>query len=508
MEMAYPTDRRHGNRAVLPITLRDLAAPVFRQRRLASFIFVGILAAAVVSALFVSRNYQAEMKILVNRERSDPVVSPNSTEANSSAPMAAVSEEDINSEVELLKSRDLIESVVLKCGLEANHDTLWDRIGDRFRGVHSRASARLSRSVQAFENRLIVDPLQKTNLIRVAYTDHDPRLAAQVLQTLATLYQEKHAAVHRPAGTFTFFDQQAGRYRNELAAAEEKLTKFDRHDEITDPSAQKQLQMEKLAEFQAELEQDGAAAYAAGERAKALRDQAAAAPDRQTTQTRKLDNAELLAHLEDTLVSLQLKHSEMLVKYAPAYPPVRTIETEIQTTQKAIAQARQTPVEEITSDRVPAQDWRATELAKAEADQAQLTAYASAAARVVRHYQEVSQRLGREETAQDDLVRTVKIAEANYLLYSQKREEARISDALDRRRILNVAIAEAATAPAFPVQNLGWLLMGGFFMATITSVGSAYAVDRLDPSFRTPAELGRYLEVTVLASIPECTSSE
>lgn len=506
--MAYPTDRRHGNRAVLPITLRDLAAPVFRQRRLASFIFVGILAGAVVSALFVSRNYQAEMKILVNRERSDPVVSPNSTEANASAPMAAVSEEDINSEVELLKSRDLIESVVLKCGLEANHDTLWDRIGDRFRGVHSGASARLSRSVQAFENRLIVDPLQKTNLIRVAYTDHDPRLAAQVLQTLATLYQEKHAAVHRPAGTFTFFDQQAGRYRNELSAAEEKLTKFDRHDEITDPSAQKQLQMEKLAEFQAELEQDGAAAYAAGERAKALRDQAAAAPDRQTTQTRKLDNAELLAHLEDTLVSLQLKHSEMLVKYAPAYPPVRTIETEIQTTQKAIAQARQTPVEEITSDRVPAQDWRATELAKAEADQAQLTAHASAAARVVRHYQEVSQRLGQEETAQDDLVRTVKIAEANYLLYSQKREEARISDALDRRRILNVAIAEAATAPAFPVQNLGWLLMGGFFMATITSVGSAYAVDRLDPSFRTPAELGRYLEVTVLASIPECTSSE
>ena len=222
--MAYPTDRRRGNRAVLPITLRDLAAPIFRQRRLASFIFVGILAGAVVSALFVSRNYQAEMKILVNRDRSDPVISPNPTEANASAPMPAVSEEDINSEVELLKSRDLIESVVLKCGLEENRDTFRDRIEDRIRGVHSAAGARLSRSVQTFENRLIVDPLQKTSLIRVAYTDRDPRLAAQVLQTLATLYQEKHAAVHRPAGTFTFFDQQAARYRNELAAAEEKLT--------------------------------------------------------------------------------------------------------------------------------------------------------------------------------------------------------------------------------------------------------------------------------------------
>jgi uncharacterized protein involved in exopolysaccharide biosynthesis len=506
--MDHQTDQHRGNHAGLPITLRDLAAPVFRQRRLASFIFVGILAGAVVSALFIARNYQAEMKILVNRDRADPVVSPNPTSANAAAPIPAVSEEDINSEVELLKSRDLIESVVLRCGLETNHDTLWNRIADRIRGTRSAADARLSRSVEAFEDRLIVDPLPKTNLIRVAYTDRDPRLAASVLETLATLYQEKHAAVHRPAGAFTFFDQQAARYGTELAAAEEKLAKFDRWDDIVDPAAQKQLQMEKLTEFQAELQQDRAAAYAAGERAKALRVQAAAAPERQTTQTRKLDNAELLAHLEDTLLTLELKRNDMLVKYAPAYPPVRAVEAEIRTTERAITEARQAPVQEITSDRVPAQDWRATELAKAEADQVQLTAHGAAAARAVRHYQELTQKLGQEGAAQDDLARAVKIAEDNYLLYSRKREEARISDALDKKRIVNVSIAEAATVPAFPVQNLGWLVIVGFFMASVTSVGSAYAVDRLDPSFRTPSELGRYLEVTVLASIPESTSRQ
>src|SRR6185437_1950020 len=115
--MDYPIDRRHRNPVALPITLRDLAAPIFRQRRLASFVFIGILTGAALSALFVSRNYQAEMKILVNSDRADAVVSPNPTEAISAAPMPAVSEEDINSEVELLKSRDLVTSVVLKCGL-------------------------------------------------------------------------------------------------------------------------------------------------------------------------------------------------------------------------------------------------------------------------------------------------------------------------------------------------------------------------------------------------------
>src|SRR2546427_4639833 len=44
-------------------------------------------------------------------------------------------------------------------------------------------------------------------------------------------------------------------------------------------------------------------------------------------------------------------------------------------------------------------------------------------------------------------IRNVKAAEDNYLLYLRKQEEARISDALDRRQIVNVSIAQAATVP-------------------------------------------------------------
>jgi len=38
----------------------------------------------------------------------------------------------------------------------------------------------------------------------------------------------------------------------------------------------------------------------------------------------------------------------------------------------------------------------------------------------------------------------------DYLLYLHKQEEARISDALDRQRISNVVVAEAATVPFKP----------------------------------------------------------
>lgn len=489
------------------VTLRDVVRPVFRHRRLALLIFFGIFFGAILAILLLPRKYEAEMKLLVNRDRVDAVVTPNADSPAGAQPTAAISEEDINSEVELLKSRDLLEKVVLACGLDSEVESNWAQIAGRvssfLRVTPSTPEARLAESVQTLENRLVVDPLKKTTLIRVAYTSRDPALSARVLGTLATLYQEKHAAVHRPAGTFSFFDEETNRYRNDLAAAEMQLTDFNSQAGIISAVAQKQLVLQQISQFEAELVQTQTSAGEARTRALALKAEAAGTPERQTTQVRKTDNAQLLASLQASLLSLQLKHSEMTMKYAPEYPPVVEVEKQIAGARAAIAQALASPIQEITTDRTPAQDWMATELAKAETDRSALDARAAATARAVSHYERAAQTLGVQGTMQDDLARNVKTAEDNYLLYLHKREEARISDALDSKRIVNVSIAEAATIPALPTLHLAWVLIGGFFIASVASVGSAYAVDRLDPSFRTPDELGRYLDVKVLASIPE-----
>jgi uncharacterized protein involved in exopolysaccharide biosynthesis len=150
----------------------------------------------------------------------------------------------------------------------------------------------------------------------------------------------------------------------------------------------------------------------------------------------------------------------------------------------------------------------ATEVVRAETDRKAFEAQAGAIVGVVRLYQEIAKNLDEKGRHQDDLARNVKIGEDNYLLYLRKREEARISDALDSKRIVNVTIAEMATVPALPALNILWLFVGGFFTAGIVSVGAAYAVDRMDPSFRTPDELVRYLNVKVLASIPSSTSEK
>src|ERR1035437_9828406 len=96
-------------------TLRDIIAVLFRQRwpMLAAFILVVI--AVAVSGVWVPK-YEAQMKILALRQRSDAMVT-SSANAPSQYSNDQVSEEDLNSEVELLNSDELLRKVVLTTGL-------------------------------------------------------------------------------------------------------------------------------------------------------------------------------------------------------------------------------------------------------------------------------------------------------------------------------------------------------------------------------------------------------
>lgn len=502
--MDHAAIQTSGSHRAAPFTLRDATRPLFRHRRLVGLIFGGVFCGALVSFFLLPRKYESEMKILVTRDRIDAAVTPYQNAAVMPAP--AVSQDDLNSEVELLKSRDLLQKVVLSCGLDAVKEPTWSRmagrVDDLLSASHSTPGVRLARAVDTLRSQLIAEPIQNTTLIRVVYASRNPQLSARVLRKLAVLYQEKHGEVHRPAGAYRFFVQETASAHNALSAAETQLEDFDAQGGIVAPQDQEQLTLQELSRFQAEFQTDQASASASEARIRALRRQEAVTPKRQTTQERTLDNAQLLANLQSTLVSLQLKRTDMLMKYAPTYPPVAAVNTQIAETKKAIVDAQRSPADETTTDRVPAQDWMATELAKSEADHAQFEAEAAATARIVHQYQQEAAKLSREAAFHDELAREVKTAEDNYLLYRHKREEARISDALDSKRIVNVSIAEAPTVPALPTRHFAWFLIGGFFTAGVVSIGTAYAVDQWDPSFRTSDEVSRYLDIDVLASIP------
>src|ERR1700691_3473467 len=91
-------------------TARDVVAIGFRHQRVMVLCFVGVVLGVMLSAIFLPAKYRAETKLLVRRERVDPVVS-----AEQNAPMMfhdTVGEEEINSEIELIQSQDVMRAVV------------------------------------------------------------------------------------------------------------------------------------------------------------------------------------------------------------------------------------------------------------------------------------------------------------------------------------------------------------------------------------------------------------
>src|SRR5438552_13382897 len=224
--------------------LRDLLEIGFRQRRVIINSFLGIFSVAVLLGFLLPKKYEAQMKILVRHERAESVVSP---ERESPVQWRTeVSEEELQSEAELIKSRDLLTKVVVACDLQ--------NIGlsSLLKGAGDQDDQRVPRAVLALEKNLTVQPIKLTNLISVSYKSKDPQLVARVLNSLASLYLEKHLAMHRAPGEFEFFHQQAEEYRKALATAEAKLTDFSREQGVVNPGLEKEIAVRKLAEFEAD----------------------------------------------------------------------------------------------------------------------------------------------------------------------------------------------------------------------------------------------------------------
>jgi uncharacterized protein involved in exopolysaccharide biosynthesis len=110
--------------------------------------------------------------------------------------------------------------------------------------------------------------------------------------------------------------------------------------------------------------------------------------------------------------------------------------------------------------------------------------------------------LDQQSITRQDLLREVKANEQSYLTYLAKREQERMSDALDTTRIANVAIAVPPAIPVLPA--FGWpvIVFAGIGFAGVASIGGAYAADYLDSSFHTSAQLTDGLGIPVVVAFP------
>lgn len=475
-------------------TPRDVAAVLFRHKKLLVTTFLLLFAGCFLYALLLP-SYKAEMKILIRRGRIDPALTPTQT----SSPLFEhdeISEQEMNSEVELLHGGDILRRVVIETGL-ADKSSWFSKLRGDARAV------KVETAVQRLAAKLEVQPVRKSRLITISYRSSDPRLSAGVLRTLADTYIKRHTEMRRPSGQQMFFETQMMRAGDALKQTQERLIEFTRKHGVVSAELERDLTLQKLSEAESADLGVRASIAETSERARTLETKLKELPEKRVVQLRNTDNQQLQEKLKSKLLELALRRTSLLTKFQPSYRLVEEVNQQISQTKSAIEAEDLKPLRDETTEEDPEYQWAHSEALKSQVELKALKQRHAVGQAQISIFRGAAQRLGENAVVQRDLEQKLKAAEDKYLLYLNKHEEARIGDSLDENGILNVAIAEPPNVPALPLWPAWSSTCLAFFAASVVSTSLAFAVDYFDPSLRTPQEIVQVLGTPVLAALPK-----
>ncbi len=360
------------------------------------------------------------MQVVVGRERSDPTVTgqQNAAAGNNTV----VTADEVASEIALLQGRDMLREVAEICKLSNPDPSLWDKFD--FREPQVKKAEDLEHAIKALARKLKVEAQKTSHVIDVQYAKSGPpETPACVLQTLGNLYLEKHLRLQRPAGTFDFFAQETAKYQQALADSESRLANFSKTEGIAAPEILRTDMAEQLVNAQASLYRAHQAIAADQQRIENLKKQMAVTPPRSSTAEASISAIMLVEQLQSSLLTLDLKRTQLLMKYDPSYPLVKETEQEIAQTKEAITRAEQAKYVNKTTDRDTTFEYLRQDQAKTEADLASEQATAAALSNTIHGMQSEMVSLDVKAVKQGALLREAKANEGNYLLYLNKRNK-------------------------------------------------------------------------------------
>src|SRR5438552_6591591 len=156
-------------------SVRTAIEALFRHKRLFLRCVGAVILLAVAFLIFIPREYSSEMKILVQNARGNVVLSAERT--NPINVISDVTESQVNSELEILQSRDVLDPVA---------DPSWQSMP-----LERRSASEIDEHeavLRKFGRKLEADVIRKTNIIGVSFRARTPEQARHSLQALAETY--------------------------------------------------------------------------------------------------------------------------------------------------------------------------------------------------------------------------------------------------------------------------------------------------------------------------------
>lgn len=459
---------------------------VIRKRRWSVFFtLIAVFAAVAIWTFKQKPMYEAKGLLEIEQE------SPNIVTVQDLFQIENITNDYVETQYKILQSDSLARKVIEQLHLDQKREfNSGQGMADLFRILGADTNqketfpmdaAHKQHVLQAFENRLTVEPLQRSRLVRIKFDSESPKLAASVVNTLAASYIQRNLQVHWEAAqkASAWLGEQLNGLKRKLQKSEDELQQYASTNGLLylggESGETENIVDQRLRELQGELIQAQADRYAkealfhtaqSGEK-----DASPGVSDNRVTQD-----------LMDRLGDLERQYAALAPDFKPDYPKMKEIQSQIDETEQFLQQQRQ------------------------EAERHVAEEYFAAVHRedlVQKAFDE--QKKGASVVAQKSVQYNIlkREVETNKQLYEgllQRLKEAGVSSAL---RTSNIRMVDAAMPPASPLRpRVALNLACGLLLGLVGGAGLAFAQERIDNTLKSPGDVEYFLHMPVLGLIP------
>ncbi|HUJ32988.1 MAG TPA: polysaccharide biosynthesis tyrosine autokinase [Candidatus Acidoferrum sp.] len=335
--------------------------------------------------------------------------------------------------------------------------------------------------LKKFKDRLSVEPVKRSRLIEVSFDSNDPRLAAQVVNTLASTYIEENLEARWDASqqASNWLAQQLETMKAKLEKSEDDLQRYARDNGLlfleTDKGTTENIVVQRLRELQEQLTQAQADRFEKESLFHLLQQ-----GDRASLPG-VFDN-KLMQDLSEQLAELEREKSRLISTFTPDYPRVKEIQSQIDESRAGLDAERERGAKRIANDYEAAVGRENMLRAAFQEQQKQANDIA-------------------EKSVQYNILK--READTNKQLYVgllEKLKETGISTSLKATNIRVVDPAHPPKKPARPriLLNLSLAALLGLCLGT----GVAFFQEHLDNTLKTTEDVERFLQLPALGAVP------
>jgi polysaccharide biosynthesis transport protein len=359
---------------------------------------------------------------------------------------------------------------------------------------------------QDFLSNLNVNEIQKTDVLKLSYRDTNPKVAAQVINTLMAVYLEHNVSSQRATvkAVRKFLETQLPQAEMQVRKLEVEMREFKEKNKIVAIESEAAKAVEVITDLQKQIGETKSKIADVDAQFKSIRERVGVTVDQAVLATSLSQSS----GVQDILKEIQQVESDLAskrTKLLDTHPEIISLEQRLESL-KTILQQR---IEEISpNQRVKLnsklqqgqlQQELSVELVKLESTRMGLAGELFTLSNLDRIYRQRLTNLPSLEQQQRQLERKLQAAQSTYSLLLQRLQETRIAE---NQNVGNVGIISKAQAPEAPSVSPSNAYYVAALISFLGSMGLMYLLEARDKSVKTVEEARDLLGLTLLGIIP------